>query len=201
LPLRARARVGHADGPGFVYRAKVVSVPARTDMTRLPPAVLLPLFETLRRAPRPCPLALLERALAEHEHGADALGDAVTIDTAAYVRTLVFASTSLEVFVMAWLPGQRSPIHDHRGSACAVKVIAGTAIEQHYQRCSPTTVVPHGEPRMIGAGSVIGSLDADIHSLGNAAANPASIRNILVTIHAYSPPLAPTLKYLPADGT
>ena len=162
------------------------------------PLVLAPLFETLSRAKQPCALDLLERALDDIAITADALGESIAIDTSAYVRTLVFRSSFVEMFVMAWLPGQRSPIHDHRGSACAVKVVSGRALEQRYGPGPKGTVVRTAAPQLVGAGTVIGSFDADIHAFGNAATGPAPLRDILVTMHAYSPPLAPTTKYV--DG-
>ena len=160
---------------------------------------MVPLFDALTRLPRSHALGVLQSALTEIEVTPDALGESIAIDTAAYVRTLVFKNPVVEVFVMAWLPGQRSPIHDHRGSACAVRVVSGTALEQIYGVTASGVAIPTGEPRRIFAGEVCGSFDADVHSFGNAAKNPAPIRDILVTLHAYSPPLAPTFKYVEAD--
>ncbi len=171
----------------------------RGDLTERPPRVLLPLFDALSLVPLGNPLEGLQRALAAIELDADALGESIAIDTAAYVRTLVLRRPSVEVFVMAWLPGQKSPIHDHRGSACAVKVVSGVGIEQQYRCAGEDTVVRTGGAQRVLPGGVIGSFDADIHSFGNAAASPASIRDILVTVHAYWPPLAPTLKYVEAE--
>ena len=168
-------------------------------MTERPPAVLRPRFEALRLVTIGDPLDGLQRALMSIDLDADALGDTIAIDTAAYVRTLVLRRPTIEVFVMAWLPGQRSPIHDHRGSACAVKVVSGVGLEQLYTQGPEQTAIKNGGAQRIGKGGVIGSFDSDIHSFGNAAASPASIRDILVTIHAYWPPLAPTVKY--ADVT
>lgn len=165
-------------------------------MTERPPAVLRPLFEALRLVSIGDPLDGLQRALAAIDVHADALGDAIAIDTAAYVRTLVLRRPTIEVFVMAWLPGQRSPIHDHRGSACAVKVISGVGLEQLYTPGPEQIAIRRGDAQRVAKGDVIGSFDADVHSFGNAAASPASIRDILVTVHAYWPPLAPTAKYV-----
>lgn len=168
-------------------------------MTHCPPLALVPLFDVLISLPRSHALGVLQGALTEIEVTSDALGESIAIDTAAYVRTLVFKNPAVEVFVMAWLPGQRSPIHDHRGSACAVKVVSGTAIEQIYDVTPTGAAIRNGAPRKICAGEVVGSFDVDVHSFGNAAKNPAPIRDILVTLHAYSPPLAPTFKYVESD--
>jgi cysteine dioxygenase len=166
---------------------------------RFPPP-LAPLFDRLSQSREPCALDLLERALDDLEISADALGESIAIDTAAYVRTLVFRTPHVEMFVMAWLPGQRSPIHDHRGSACAVKVVSGRALEQRYEPGPEGTVVRAAAPQLVGVGTVIGSYDADIHAFGNASMGPAPIRDILVTMHAYSPPLAPTTKYIDGEA-
>ena len=167
----------------------------RRDMTACPPAALAPLCDLLRETISPVDLDTLLAAVGALDVTPESLGDAIHIDTESYVRTLVFESAHVAVFVMAWLPGQRSPIHDHAGSACAVRVVSGTAVEQRYHLNPDETVSPTGEGRQFHAGEVTVSFDADIHMLGNAAMGPASPRDILVTIHVYSPPLAPTHKY------
>lgn len=175
-----------------------MSLPHR-DATRCPPECLRPLFLALdeaARRQRPVPMETLKRLLAACTVTAESLGDAIQIDAARYVRTLVYRSETSEVLVMAWLPGQRSPIHDHAGSACAVRVVSGEAIEQVYLPDGEGTVIASGEPRRLAGGGITGSFDADIHALGNAAPVPASPRDILVTIHVYSPPLKPTGKYV-----
>lgn len=174
-----------------------MSLPHR-DATRCPPECLRPLFVALDEAAkrqRPVPMATLKRLLESCTVTSDALGDSIQIDAARYVRTLVYRSATSEVLVMAWLPGQRSPIHDHAGSACAVRVVSGEALEQVYLRNDDGTVSPSGDPRRLASGGITGSFDSDIHALGNAAPEPAPPRDILVTIHVYSPPLQPTGKY------
>jgi cysteine dioxygenase len=173
-----------------------VAVLPRRDMTDCPPAVMAPLFALLREAITPIDLDTLLGAVGALDVTPESLGDAIHIDTERYVRTLVFESAHVAVFVMAWLPGQRSPIHDHAGSACAVRVVSGHAIEQKFEPNPDGTVSPAGAPYPVEAGSVTGSFDNDIHTFGNAVDAPASPRDILVTIHAYSPPLAPTRKYV-----
>jgi len=166
----------------------------RRDLTARPPAVLRPLLAELDRLPGPIPLGTLEELVARWPVTPEQLGDAIQIDGGAYVRALVFERAHVEVFVMAWLPGQRSPIHDHGGSACAVRIVSGAALERLYRKRDDGLVLSTGERRLTG-GCVTGSFDNDIHSFGNAVDAPASVRDILVTIHAYSPPLRPTRKY------
>jgi cysteine dioxygenase len=169
----------------------------RRDMTARPPAVLQALFDELDRFSGAIPVQQLEALVGRWPVTAEQLGNAIQIDGGAYVRTLVFERAHAEALVMAWLPGQRSPIHDHGGSACAVRVVSGAALELLYEKRDDGRVVATGERRLT-SGDMTSSFDDDIHSFGNAADAPASPRDILVTIHVYSPPLQPTRKYVEA---
>lgn len=169
----------------------------RQDATANPPPALLPIFAELARHTGPIDISILDALLKRRPLTADDLGSAIKIDTGAYVRTLVYETEHVEVLVMAWLPGQRSPIHDHAGSGCAVRIVSGRALERRYDRLPGDTDnrVQFTTVRTYEPGEVACSVDADIHSLGNAAACPASPKDILVTVHVYSPPLQPTRKY------
>src|SRR5213078_3412752 len=46
-----------------------------------------------------------------------------------YVRNLLHAGPAYQALVLCWRNGQRSPIHNHRGSNCGVKVLRGVATE------------------------------------------------------------------------
>src|SRR5205807_7632445 len=39
---------------------------------------------------------------------------------------------ALPIWVLCWRNGQRSPIHDHRGSSCGVRVLRGTMTETQF---------------------------------------------------------------------
>lgn len=100
-----------------------------------------------------------------------------------YGRTCIVEESDFSIFVMIWTPGQLTPIHDHRGSACAVRVVSGVASELVFESAPCGTLVPHALNRAL-PGSVVYSFDADIHQVGNLEA-----AGDLVTIHCYSPPL------------
>ncbi len=59
-----------------------------------------------------------------------------------YARNLVHAAEddSLSLFTLVWLPGQKTPIHDH-GTWGVVGVVEGVLMEQSYMRLDPE---PHG---------------------------------------------------------
>jgi predicted metal-dependent enzyme (double-stranded beta helix superfamily) len=92
-----------------------------------------------------------------------------------------------EVWLLTWLPGQGTDLHDHGGSAGAFHVFAGTLTED-------TVVVPdHGAPRITGrelgegAGRRFGS--RHIHRITNRSGRPA------VSIHVYGPALTTMTRY------
>jgi predicted metal-dependent enzyme (double-stranded beta helix superfamily) len=89
-----------------------------------------------------------------------------------------------EVWLLSWLPGQRTGFHDHGPSAGAFTVIGGALSERAATAGRPVRsvqVLRRGAVRSFGAGYV--------HDVGNETAGPA------VSIHAYSPPLTCMRRY------
>lgn len=112
--------------------------------------------------------ALLERAHFEEER---------------YVRIPLHVEPRFEVRLLCWRPGQSSALHEHGRSACAFRVIAGTATEFGLDR----------PDRTLHAGDV-GEAEPDvIHQVTNLGPTP------LVTLHVYAPPL-PVDQPSPASG-
>ena len=103
---------------------------------------------------------------------------------ATYKRNLVRAGRHYHAWLLCWKNGQRSPIHDHRGSACVVRVLRGTLTETVFE-LAPNGHVKAVFSRDAGEGSLIGSEDSDIHQVSNLQAGDAD----LVTLHVYAPPL------------
>jgi cysteine dioxygenase len=101
-----------------------------------------------------------------------------------YVRNLMHAGPSYQALVLCWHSGQRSPIHDHRGSSCAVKVIAGVATETIFAQAANGMMYATGS-RQLATGDSCASQDADVHQMSNLQAEGTD----LVTLHIYSPPL------------
>jgi predicted metal-dependent enzyme (double-stranded beta helix superfamily) len=92
-----------------------------------------------------------------------------------------------EVWLLTWLPGQGTDLHDHGGSAGAFHVFAGTLTED------TVSVAPGRAPRITarelgeGAGRRFGS--RHIHRITNRASRPA------VSIHVYGPALTTMTRY------
>jgi cysteine dioxygenase len=104
--------------------------------------------------------------------------------TDTYRRNLMHAGPGYQALILCWRPGQRSPIHDHRGSSCGVRVIKGVATETFFERTPDALIYATGS-RELSAGQVCGSQDDDIHQVSNL--QPAGCD--LMTLHVYSPPL------------
>lgn len=101
-----------------------------------------------------------------------------------YTRNLMKAGPWYNLVVLCWKNGQRSPIHDHLGTSCAVKVLRGTATETFFD-FAPNGQIRAQSSRELAPGSVCGSQDTDVHQVSNLQAGNAD----LVTLHVYSPPL------------
>lgn len=101
-----------------------------------------------------------------------------------YQRNLLHQGPQYHALILCWGPGQRSPIHDHRGSACGVRVIRGVATETIFDRM-PSGYIRATSSRELHEGQVCGSFDADIHQISNLQPGDAP----LITLHVYTPPL------------
>ncbi len=132
----------------------------------------------------PPPLAALTRELAELEVDWSALAPHVLFSARAYRRNLVKAGRHYNLLVLCWKNGQRSPIHDHTGSSCAVRVLRGTMTETVFELAANGHVKPTLS-RDVPAGEIVGSVDKDMHQVSNLQADDAD----LITLHVYSPPL------------
>lgn len=112
--------------------------------------------------------------LAEHVHFADQ----------GYKRNAVRVGSGYAAWVLCWKNGQRSPIHDHVGSACVVRVLRGVLTETLFE-VAANGHVKATFSRDFAAGSLCGSEDTDIHQVSNLQAGDAE----LITLHVYAPPL------------
>jgi cysteine dioxygenase len=113
-----------------------------------------------------------------------------------YARNLVRAGAWYYLLVLCWKNGQRSPIHDHAGSSCGVRVLRGTLTETRFE-FAPNGLVKAVASRDHAPGSVVGSADTDMHQVSNLQAGNAD----LVTLHIYSPPLVHMNTYTLFDRT
>ena len=101
-----------------------------------------------------------------------------------YWRHRVFRNDSVEMLVLCWRPGHKTPIHDHNGSHGAVKVHEGVLWETTFAYDKDQGLC-YRTMRECQAGEITGAGVPDIHQLGN----PEVSGQDLITIHIYAPPL------------
>lgn len=90
-----------------------------------------------------------------------------------------------EVWLLSWLPGQGTDVHDHGGASGAFTVVEGTLTE----RAFPLAVPPGAPSRLALHTDATRSFGPrHIHQVTNSGTRPA------VSIHAYSPALS-TMSY------
>jgi predicted metal-dependent enzyme (double-stranded beta helix superfamily) len=98
--------------------------------------------------------------------------------------TLIESTADVEVWLLSWLPGQHTDLHDHAGSSGAFTVVSGTLTER-VVRPHVAVQVNHaltvGQTRVFGPGYV--------HHVRNAGVDPA------VSIHVYRPERAAMTPY------
>jgi len=100
-----------------------------------------------------------------------------------------------EAWLLTWLPGQSTGLHDHGGSAGAFAVVAGSVDESLPLR----GVVTEGEPaRLISRRYRTGQVRAfGSQHLHDVAARDGSAA---VTLHVYAPRLTTMTRYALVDG-
>jgi cysteine dioxygenase len=130
------------------------------------------------------PLGQLVAELDELRIGCDELRDHMRFSDQQYARNLVCEGPWYHLLVLCWKNGQRSPIHDHAGSTCGVRVLRGVLTETTF------AFTPNGHVKAVGSrdlveGHVCGTQDDDLHQISNLQAGDAD----LVTLHIYTPPL------------
>ncbi len=130
------------------------------------------------------PLDELAAQLRELDVDCSELADHIRFSSRTYMRNLVRGGTWYNLLVLCWKNGQRSPIHDHAGSACGLRVLRGTLTETRFE------FAPNGHIKAISSqdyppGCVVATQDSDMHQVSNLQPGTAD----LVTLHVYSPPL------------
>jgi Cysteine dioxygenase type I len=91
---------------------------------------------------------------------------------------------SYEIWLLAWLPGQRTGFHDHGDAGGAFAVVRGE-LQETLGRPGSREV----RRRVAGHGSVTAFGARHLHDVGNDSGAPA------VSVHAYSPPLTAMRRY------
>lgn len=129
-------------------------------------------------------LKVLDRLLSELEITAEDLRPALRFSLERYRRNTIRETDRYELVALCWKSGQRTPIHNHRESSCAFRVVEGDATETRFDR-TPSGLICPALTRTLRPGHVCAAEDDDVHQVANAMPDGRE----LVTLHIYSPPL------------
>jgi cysteine dioxygenase len=100
-----------------------------------------------------------------------------------YTRNLIERATDFEVLLLCWRTGQRSPIHDHGRSLCAVYPVQGILSADNYRR-TPAGLIRPDYSEDFQAGSVLSIQTTEIHQVANLQES-----GDLMSLHFYLGPL------------
>jgi len=142
------------------------------------------LVATLQTQRTPPTLQQLSEWLEKAEISCEELKPYIGFKEGNYWRHRVCRNEAVEMLVLCWGPGHRTPIHDHNGSHGAVKVYDGVLWETTFAFDEKKGLSYKGG-REYRRGQVTGAEIPDIHQLGNPDVSGQS----LITIHIYAPPL------------
>ena len=141
-------------------------------------------FAQLDEFEDPIPIEFLREWIERISLTHDQVAPYVRFHAEHYMRNLMHSGPAYQALILCWQAGQRSPIHDHLGSSCAVRIIQGTATETVFDRTSEGLVYPT-HSNFLTEGSTTASASDDIHQVSNLQSDQRD----LVTLHVYSPPL------------
>jgi cysteine dioxygenase len=142
------------------------------------------LISQLQSQSEPPALEQIERWLSEVKISNLELEPYLGFKEGNYWRHRVCRNEAVEMLVICWRPGQRTPIHDHCGSHGVVRVQQGLMWETMFGY-DDAKGLQYLTGRECPTGEVTGAGVTDIHQLGN----PDVSGQDLITIHVYAPPL------------
>ena len=142
------------------------------------------LIEQLQQQKNPPSLEQITSWLSNVEATQEELGPYIGFKEGNYWRHRVCRNEAVEMLVICWRPGQRTPIHDHNGSHGVVRVQQGLMWETIFTY-DEKSGLEYKSGRECPTGEVTGAGVPDIHQLGN----PEVSGKDLITIHVYAPPL------------
>jgi uncharacterized NAD(P)/FAD-binding protein YdhS len=123
------------------------------------------------------------------------LAPALAFAERTYRRVAIRRRPHYEALLLCWRSGQRSPIHNHLGSSCVVRVVEGRATETRYVFSPCGKLVPQ-RSRVYAAGSISACRDQAVHQMANLEPPGQD----LITLHVYAPPPA-SWNYFKLDAT
>jgi predicted metal-dependent enzyme (double-stranded beta helix superfamily) len=107
----------------------------------------------------------------------------VVVDSEQRRYELLYEDSRTDIWVLSWMPGQRTGFHDHDGSGVGLVCVEGELIE------GGLAADDDPQSALMTPGTVRGGPGGYIHAVAHHAGEPA------VSIHAYSPRLVRVGQY------
>ena len=101
------------------------------------------------------------------------------VSGAEYHRELVERGPGFELWLLTWLPGQISPIHDHGGIVTVTTVLSGSLFEERFERTDAGRTVRPSWSNTRVAGDIDPIDPSEIHRVTPVVPT--------VTLHLYAP--------------
>ncbi|CAE7284811.1 cdo1 [Symbiodinium microadriaticum] len=107
-----------------------------------------------------------------------------------YTRNIVgYSPNQFIVLLLCWERGQQSPIHDHAGAHCFIKMLSGQLQERKFAWAPNGSSGPQaGPPGLLDASDTEKSVSFMHDSLGLHQIENPSESDVAVSLHVYSPP-------------
>ena len=150
---------------------------------------LISTIEELKHTAKEMNLADLRRFISKLQPDRSEIERYIHFTDERYARNLVYKGDAFECLVLCWKPGQRSPIHDHANSICAVYTLDGMLSADNYRKMANGHVrADYSEDFKPGA--VLTIQTTEIHQVSNLqdTAN-------LISLHFYLGPLENSFLY------
>src|SRR4026207_2564493 len=140
---------------------------------------LISAIDELRHKAREMTLPDLRRFISQLKPEKPELERYIHFTSERYARNLVYKCDSFECLVLCWKPGQRSPIHDHANSICAVYTLNGLLSADNYKKTSSGYIrADYSED--FKAGDVLTIQTTEIHQVSNLQDSSE-----LISLHFY----------------
>jgi cysteine dioxygenase len=150
---------------------------------------LVTAIEELKHTAREMKLPELRRFISNLKVSRQDLEPHILFTEDRYARNLVYKCKDFECLVLCWRPGQRSPIHDHANSICAVYTVEGLLSADNYRKMANSHIrADYSED--FKPGSVLTIQTTEIHQVSNLQDSAG-----LISLHFYLGPLENSYLY------
>jgi len=119
-----------------------------------------------------------------------------------YTRNIVgYSPNQFIALLLCWEAGQQSPIHDHAGAHCFMKMLTGRLTEERFDRsedggvCMEVTQESHLDANTLEQSVAFIHDAVGLHRISNP-----STTEVAVSLHVYSPPFTQCLIFPPTGG-